>query len=125
MKHPISHPFFVVSLLVYGALLLLKKTGHHILLLSDHGADLLAMPVVLSIALFAVRHTDRSRSHFVFHWLHIAFAAALYGFLFEWLFPRLSDRHTADPWDLLAYGLGAILFAIFLNHPPPSKKNGA
>ena len=119
MRHPITHPFFIGSLLAYAVLFVLKKTGNHIPLLSDHGADLLAMPVVLSIALWAVRLTDSDRKRYTFRWYHIAFAAALYGFLFEWLFPRLSDRHTADPIDLLAYAAGALLFAFILNRPPP------
>lgn len=118
MSHPLSHPLFIVSLLSYGVLLALKKTGHYIPLLSDHAADLLAMPIVLAIALWAVRKTDATRRNYTFSWLHIAFATILYGFLFEFLFPRLSERHTSDLWDLLAYVIGAFLFALLLNRKP-------
>lgn len=39
-------------------------------------------------------------------------AALLFSFLFEILFPRWSAQFTADVWDVLAYGLGALGYLI-------------
>lgn len=118
MRHPLSHPAFLVAAGLYGLLLALKKSGRYLPFISDYLADFLALPVVLSIALWAVRVTDARRRDYVFQTWHIAFAAVLYGLLFEGLFPLLSARHTADPWDLAAYALGGLAFAALLNHPP-------
>lgn len=36
-------------------------------------------------------------------------------FVFEVLFPRWSDAFTYDPWDFVAYGLGGLIFWLFVN----------
>jgi hypothetical protein len=43
-----------------------------------------------------------------------------YSMLFEALLPLFDARHYADPWDILAYGLGTVLFYLWANRKPAS-----
>lgn len=115
MKNPLTHPLFIGSILIYLVLIILKKSGIYIPFVSDYIADFLVMPVVLTVALWAVRRTGEDRKSYTFQWWHVAIAVGLYGFLFEWLFPRMTDRFTADPWDLLAYAAGGLVFYFLMN----------
>jgi hypothetical protein len=38
-----------------------------------------------------------------------------FSLLFKILLPRWSDQYVADPWDVLAYGIGAAFFYRFIN----------
>ena len=38
--------------------------------------------------------------------------------IFEFVFPLLSTDFTADPWDLVAYSLGGLLYWLFVNNAP-------
>jgi hypothetical protein len=96
---------------VYAVLLACKKSGIYIPYLSDFGADLLAIPFILTIALWAVRITDPRRKNHLFSPGYIAVAVLLIALLFEGLFPILSNRFTADPLDVLCYALGGLAFA--------------
>lgn len=126
MKNPLKHPVFWGAVGIYTVLLVLKKTGVYIPLISDYLSDLLVMPVVLSIALWAVRSTrtpkGEERQEYFFRWWHVAFTVGFYSLLFEVLFPQLTDRFTADPWDVLAYAVGGVLFFLVLNRKPPQTK---
>ena len=114
-RNPLKHPLFISSVLVYAVLLVMKKTGVYVPFISDYLADFLVMPVVLSVAMFGVRRTGEGRTQYRFAWWHVAGAVVLYGFLFEWAFPMITDRFTADPWDLLAYAAGGVLFFFGMN----------
>jgi hypothetical protein len=113
--HPLKHPLFLVSCGAYLLLFILKKSGIYLPFLSDYLADFLTMPVVLSIALFGIRRSRPDRRGYRFSWTFVALAVAMYAFLFEYLFPRLTERFTADSWDVLAYALGGIVFFLWMN----------
>lgn len=76
--------------------------------------DLLAMPVILGITLQFFRWIYRKNT-FTLTKTQILIGTAYISFLFEVLLPQWSDRYTADPWDILCYGLGAVYFYFFIN----------
>ena len=79
--------------------------------------DLLAMPVILGISLQLFRWLYRSQASFVFTTFQIFVGTAYTSFIFEVLLPRWSDRYTADLWDVICYGIGAVYFYFFINRP--------
>lgn len=112
---PLLHPLFLLSASLYLLLFVLKKLEYRVPGLSEYGADVLAMPVVLTLSLVGIRASKASRRNWRFTWLHILFGILYFAFLFEWLFPRIDDRTTADPWDVLAYAVGGLLFGLLMN----------
>ena len=115
MKNPLFNPWFLAFFLIYLVLFILKKSDVHLGLVSDHGADLLAMPIVLSIGLWAIRISRPERREYRLHPGLIIFTVVLYAVLFEWIFPAVSDRSTADPIDAVAYAVGGAFFAWQMN----------
>lgn len=115
MTNPLRHPFFLCASGLYVILFVLKKSSVHLPFVSDYLADFLALPVVLSIALWGIRISKTDRRQWTYHWLHIAFLVLLFAFLFEFLYPRMTDRFTSDPWDVLAYALGGLVFWRWMN----------
>lgn len=110
MKNPLKHPIFLISISVYLILFVLKKAQVYLPFISDYLADFLTLPVVLSLSLAVIRKVNPIHREFQFSWHHVLVGVVFFGFMFEWLFPRLTDRFTADPWDLLAYSLGGLLY---------------
>lgn len=115
MNRPLTSPWFLIAGVAYLILLILKKTGVYFVGLSDYGADLLAMPVALSIALWVIRRSSSEQKTYRLSWTLIASGVVIFSVLFEGLFPLLSERFTADPIDVVAYALGAAFFAWKLN----------
>ena len=115
MKNPLVNVWFLAFLKVYFILFVLKKLGVYLGPVSDYGADLLALPVVLSIALWAIRISRPERRSYRLPIWMVVFTVALYGFLFEWWFPQVTDRFTGDWLDVVAYAIGGAFFAWKMN----------
>lgn len=79
--------------------------------------DLLAPSIVLGLALFFFQRVfpgDLSYSHSnIFLLIYVIW----YSILFEMVFPYFDARHYADPWDVLAYTLGTLIFYRWGNEP--------
>ena len=120
----LRHPVFVVGVLAYLGLLLYKKNSALVAgwpapaaLLRAHLADVLALPLLLTLALWGLRRYYFRRPAFVLPRSWIFSAWLVFSLWFEWLLPRLDARATADWRDVLAYALGGLVFARFMNHP--------
>jgi hypothetical protein len=112
--YPISHPRWFLPLALYGVLFGLKKAHIYIFLVSDYLADLVAMPIILGIVLWAWRQRPE-RAPLPLPRIYVASTVFLFSVLFEWIFPAISPRFTADPWDIGCYALGAMAFCLWLN----------
>lgn len=115
MKIPIFNPVFMISVACYIALLVCKKAEIYLGLISDYGADFLAMPVVLGIALTVIRLMRKEWREYRFLIGHVLAGVILYFILFEFVYPRLTPRFTADLLDGIAYLLGGVLFYFTIN----------
>lgn len=114
LANPLLHPFWIGSVLVYLVLFGLKKAEISIPYVSWYAADLLAMPVVLGIVLWAWRNRPARREP-VLPRAYVAATLLIFSLLFEWLFPLLTPRFTADPWDIACYTAGALAFCRIQN----------
>ena len=115
----LRHPLLVGSVLLYAALYLNRHLLHHPLpsWLSSHGADLLAMPILLSVALAAQRYLFPQFRRLVLpdSWLVGAWLAV--SVWFEGILPYFSAIAVADILDVAAYGVGTLAFRRWLNQP--------
>ena len=116
MKNSFIPPFFRFALSAYLLLFILKKAGIYLYFISDYVADFLTLPVVLAITLIIIRKVLPNQKIYSFKVWHVLYTVVLYGFLFEWVFPKLDKSATADPWDLLAYALGGVVFWFWMNN---------
>ena len=79
---------------------------------SHYFADLLCMPLLLSVAVLVMRWVKADAG------LHLSRAmilvATLYvSLVFECVLPLFFQRYTADFWDVVMYGVGGGLFWVF------------
>lgn len=80
---------------------------------SSYLDDLLCLPLVLSLILLIRRRVVRG--HDVLPIGHSLFALVVFSLYFEILLPLLSDRYTADPWDVVMYLAGWFIFNFWIN----------
>ncbi len=83
--------------------------------------DLLAIPVILGITLWAERMIYRN-PRYTHSGIHIAFTVLLLILVFELLLPRYSAAYVSDPWDMLCYMISGILYGAWLRNNTPSEK---
>lgn len=112
-------PLFVGAVLVYGLLQLNRRVLHVALppALTSYAGDLLALPILFTLALAAQRRLGPHPSTFIFPdtWLLVAWLGI--SVWFELLLPQFSPRAVADPFDVVAYALGTLAFRRWLNRP--------
>jgi hypothetical protein len=107
---------FWILFFVYAVLYLLKTLGYYTPWISDYLADLLCLPIVLSIVLFAMRKMRVVPESFELTPAMILAALIYFSIVFEWLLPLWSDRYQSDFLDIVAYSLGAIAYYYFRKH---------
>lgn len=120
----LRQPLFVASAGIYAAYQLATRAGHWVP--PDWAgrwlADLLCMPVVLTVALAAQRG-GRRRPTFTLPDAWLVLAWAFVSVWFEVLAPRwVPARYTADWFDVVAYGLGTWGYRQWLNRPAPPEQ---
>jgi hypothetical protein len=115
----LRRPLFVGAVLLYAALRLNRYWLHCPLPtpLTAYLADLVAMPVLLSLALALQRRLEGRPSTFVLPdtWQLAAWLGV--SIWFEGLLPLFSTKAVADPLDVAAYALGTLAFRHWLNRP--------
>lgn len=114
----LRHPLFVGAALLYGSYQLARHWLRWPLppWLTSYLGDVLFLPLLLSVALMLHRVWLRNDGAT----LPVAWVLAAYvgvAVWFEGVLPLYSARATADPLDVLAYGVGAWVFLRWLNRP--------
>ena len=99
--------------LVYLVLILAK---YQFILLSaalvNHGADLLCLPLMLSLSVFIIKKVKQDPGLRLSYWQ--IFAVFTYiSFVFELILPQLTTKFTADWLDVGAYAAGGIIYLWF------------
>ncbi|MBO0357945.1 hypothetical protein J0X19_08315 [Hymenobacter sp. BT186] len=82
-----------------------------------HLADLLALPLELTLILYFMRRWYFRRPSFVLPASWIVSTWVVFAGWFEVLLPLFDRRATADPLDVLAYAVGGFIFRRWLNRP--------
>lgn len=113
----LRQPLLIGSILLYGLLYLNRHVLHYPLpvLLSSYAADLLAMPILLSVALVLQRYLFPQFRTLVLpdSWLLGAWLSV--SIWFEGILPYLSAVAVADIFDVAAYGVGTLAFRRWFN----------
>ncbi len=102
--------FWVTYLLEYFHIFTIPFVHHYL-------DDLLALPVILTVAVAAQRQWLYRNSFYTLTKIQVIFAVVYVSVLFEGILPAFSVKYTRDVWDMVAYILGAMLFYRFLNRP--------
>lgn len=84
-------------------------------LVTSYLADILALPLILSVALWVMRHVYFRRPDFSLPVSWIIATWAVLGVWFELILPIFQPHTIADGFDIVAYGLGGLLFGQSLN----------
>jgi hypothetical protein len=85
-------------------------------LITSYADDFLCLPLVLTGVLLAhrwagTRHAPRLPLG------HGLVALGVFSLYFEGVLPQFSNRATADPWDVVMYVLGFLVFQGAINRP--------
>lgn len=110
MKKRISY-WFLLGLVAWLLIVQLRKNGIFIPVINNHFTDLITIPMYCYLIEYIMN------SLLGFHWkpdFKFVLSSILYlSFLFEVLCPRLSSLFTGDIFDVIAYGIGGILYYFF------------
>jgi hypothetical protein len=116
------YPLVVGLLMCYGFHLILKFGRIPVpIFLSHYFADLLCMPLLLSVVVIGMRWV-KSLPNLTLNLPMVVCAVLAVGFVFEYWLPQNSKRYTADGLDLLMYGVGGGVFWVFQATLVPKEK---
>ena len=102
-------PLFLFCLVLYfvnrfGLKPLFPQSFFH-----DHLNDLICIPFWIPILLWLAKKAGLRRHDNPPLWAEVFVPTAVWSVLFELVFPRLTPRCVADPWDMTCYAAGALL----------------
>ena len=119
----LRHPLFLTGATLYLVAISQKVGGPALRLawwppvLRHHLADLLALPLELTVVLWLMRRFYFRQPGFVLPASWIFSTWVVFVVWFEIVWPRYGRGATADPLDALAYGLGGLVFWRWMNRP--------
>lgn len=98
---------------LYAVLYYFKTSGNYWPIVSDHLADLICLPIVLSICRYTLIKWKLAPPTFELTPAMVLAATIYFSVVFEGLLPLWNNNHHADFVDVLAYFLGGILYFLF------------
>ncbi|PKP18117.1 MAG: hypothetical protein CVU07_02620 [Bacteroidetes bacterium HGW-Bacteroidetes-23] len=110
-----SYSFWLFLLLFVSAIsvYLLQQNNYNLpKIINNYYNDLVALPLVLSIALWTVRKI-KANPKLQLTFFQCFAMALFYGWFFEIYLPERNPRYTADVIDSVLYLIGAILFYVW------------
>jgi hypothetical protein len=81
-------------------------------LLDNYLDSLVLMPVLLTLLLAERQILFITRASYHLPVTDVIIATIYISFIAEWLFPRLSERFTADWLDVVCYFAGSLIFVV-------------
>ena len=114
MKKTLTHPVFVVAVLLAAFNQILERKGIFIPVIHSYLDDFLCFPIVLTVGLSCYRLLIPRYRLTAYH---IWPLLIIYIMIFEFYLPSTSPIYTADPLDVVAYLAGIILFKLTINQP--------
>lgn len=112
----LKSPVFIICLVLFLLHQFLQKVlAVHIPIIDPYLDSFLTMPILLTLLVVERRFLFRRGSTYCLSIGSIVAATIFVALVVELVFPALSDRFTADWWDVLAYALGSILFHYTIN----------
>lgn len=114
LKYVKGYGFFLVASTLFLVHQFVEPFHHHSMV-DSFLDDVLFLPIAYSIVLILVRALTSQQ--FTMPLLMVVSGWFITGLFTEGLFPILSEKHTADVYDLIAYAVGGALFMWLGNKP--------
>ncbi len=111
-----------IILILLFSIRFLDVTDHLPVLAASYADDILCLPLVLGAVLWCHRRMIQQNKQYVLPASHGLWTLLLFALYFEGLLPRLKASAVADPWDLLMYLVGFLIFQFLMNKPAASIK---
>lgn len=113
----LADPLFLIASLLYALNRFVLKPRVHSAFLHNHFNDLLLIPCALP-PLLLIQRLLKLRSHDGLpEFGEIVLYLAVWSVLFELIGPYIMPWTVGDPWDVVAYTVGAILAACWWRGP--------
>jgi len=109
---PLGSLIFTISAILFSIHQILILTDNSFTFLDNYLDDLVVMPIVLTGATVILRVITQNED-FNVDVSMIVLAFVMYTVVFEFILPRFSTEYTSDYFDILCYGIGAVLYYFF------------
>jgi len=106
-----------VLLALFLLVRLLEFAGHLPLLAASYADDLLCLPLILGGVLWCHRKWGKQSWEFTLPPGHGLMTLVFFAIYFEGILPLWKASAVADPWDLLMYLSGYLIFELLMNKP--------
>lgn len=114
----IVRPWLIILLLIGLSHQILEKIFYINNRLVDNYLDpLLLMPILLHLCLWEQRILYKKGNKFIFTNIELVVYFVFISIVAEYFLPQWKSSFTSDIWDVFCYGIGTLLFAVFLNKP--------
>jgi len=102
--------YFIFSLIVGTSIYVLQKVSVPLpKIIHNYANDFLIIPIILTPCLYILRRT-RNNKNYTLPLSIVLYLCALYSILFEWYFPQILERYTADFIDIALYFSSGFVF---------------
>ncbi|WP_123776013.1 hypothetical protein [Brumimicrobium aurantiacum] len=109
----ITHPYFIVSALIYLVYYGLKQTDIQLpIFISNYLADLLSVFLVNTFVLWCIRKVQK-RPEYELSTSMVFLSVVLFSVFFEIYLPNQNTKHVADVWDILCYLISGISYVLW------------
>lgn len=113
-------PWFILMVAVGSAHQIAQKIFFVSLPWVDSYLDpLLLMPILLQLIVWERRTLFRKGPSYTLEWWRTILICVMVSVLAEMVFPMMSSKFTADPFDILCYIVGMFAFWTLWNKPEP------
>jgi len=109
---------YAVCLNLFAAYKLFEIYEPGIPFLHSHLEDLLALPIILKSAQLSIQVLLPRQKNYRIPLRDSLLILAAFSIYYEAYLPMNDPRFTADPWDVLCYGLGFLAFEMWMNASP-------
>lgn len=108
------HPVFILAVIGFTSHQVCQKfLGVHIKWIDNYLDPLVCMPIVLTMLTLQKQYFLKQNKADL-SYIEIILATGIFMLFSEIIFPTMSSRFTADPLDLLAFAVGALIFVRFM-----------
>ena len=114
---PIKNIYFLLFSIIYLLIKTLQLSGVDIPIVHDYFADLLCIPIVLSICLALLQLLYSKYKYRRLELSKVVFAVIYVAIVFELFLPFYSSTYTGDIIDVAAYCIGGVIFQLTINKP--------
>ncbi|MCB0276975.1 MAG: hypothetical protein KDI06_19310 [Calditrichaeota bacterium] len=104
---------FFLGLVLVGIFIgnqIVEEMGIYCDFINSYLDDFLAFPIILWLGQYINR--TFFGLDFVLSVTAVFIVTNIFGLLFEFLYPLLSENFARDPWDLVVYNLGALFYVL-------------